>query len=43
VLVGVVVDGVVVDGVEVSELLVDDVVEGVDEPEELEEPRASFL
>lgn len=35
--------GVVVDGVEVSELLVDDVVKGVDEPEELEEPRASFL
>lgn len=37
------VDGVVLDGVEESELLVDEVVDEADEPEELDEPRASFL
>ena len=36
-------DGVVLDEVVVSELLVDDVVDEAEEPEELDEPRASFL
>ena len=37
------VDGVVLDGVDESELLVDEAADEADEPEELDEPRASFL